>query len=228
MIRKRLGFEQKQQLARARGCGGAPASPAKTKTKTEDEKQASSNQTQMEVEVWGLVLGNDQHHPSYRELVHGGSPSFSRGEILLTPRYLLPFGVSDIFLTLTHTDRRTLQGSVNNMDLSRSKCGCLDQKYSELRLEPKMGKCEYCLRSKERKRLKTCTQCGSFDYCSSACQVTTICVFAFQSINMTHNFLTLNLFIQRADWPEHKKLCQNITYMNQCTNFSGSVLFSYL
>jgi hypothetical protein len=96
MIRKRLGFEQKQQLARARGCGGAPASPAKTKT--EDEKQASSNQTQMEVEVWGLVLGNDQHHPSYRELVHGKqfvkSPSVSRGEILLTPRYLLGYLIS--------------------------------------------------------------------------------------------------------------------------------------
>ena len=91
--------------------------------------------------------------------------------------------------------------------LSRSKCGCLDQKYSELRSEPKMGKCEYCLRSNDRKRLKTCSQCGSFDYCSSACQVTTICVFAFQSINMTHNFLTLNLFIYSVPIGQSTRNC---------------------
>jgi hypothetical protein len=69
-------------------------------------------------------------------------------------------------------------------------CKCLDKKYKEVKSITKMGycwnpQCSIPDRMVERKSMLYCTRCQWVNYCSAECQ--------------------------KADWPEHKELCDKAT-----------------
>jgi len=63
----------------------------------------------------------------------------------------------------------------------RIPCSCLDCKYSEAKMQPKIGICDYCNQQKERSSLMMCGGCKNVQYCSKECQ--------------------------REDWPQHAHDC---------------------
>jgi len=66
----------------------------------------------------------------------------------------------------------------------RLSCSCLKTKHSGARQTiPKKGLCYYCGKEKERVALPVCSRCKIFHYCSRECQV--------------------------ADWPRHKRDCND-------------------
>jgi len=69
----------------------------------------------------------------------------------------------------------------------RIPCGCLDQKYKEVKSLPRLGfccntECTLPHRQVERSKMFSCTGCDEMNYCSHQCQ--------------------------KADWPRHKEWCK--------------------
>lgn len=52
----------------------------------------------------------------------------------------------------------------------RAPCSCLDQIYSELKSQPKIGPCHGCFRKTRRSRLLFCAGCDREQYCGAECQ----------------------------------------------------------
>lgn len=64
----------------------------------------------------------------------------------------------------------------------RISCSCLKDKYTDAKeSQQKVGICDRCQMTLERKSLMLCSRCKSIQYCSVECQ--------------------------HADWPDHKKMC---------------------
>lgn len=72
----------------------------------------------------------------------------------------------------------------------RTKCSCLNERYEQLKSEPKLGVCDGCWHrgkreQEHREKLEICTGCRMVQYCSRECQV--------------------------ADWSRHKGACKGST-----------------
>ena len=63
----------------------------------------------------------------------------------------------------------------------RLTCSCLKERYARAKSEPKIGPCHHCMQVKKGASLRVCDGCRIAQYCAVGCQ--------------------------RADWLEHKKIC---------------------
>lgn len=74
----------------------------------------------------------------------------------------------------------------------RISCSCLKEKYTQAKKSlPKIGACDHCNRTRERKYLMVCGRCKLPQYCCRECQV--------------------------SNWPGHKFFCDEAVRLKECT-----------
>ena len=56
----------------------------------------------------------------------------------------------------------------------RIACSCLDDKWKQVKRQPKLGACMHCNQQNRRSELMLCTRCRAGQYCSKDCQLTDV------------------------------------------------------
>jgi hypothetical protein len=103
-------------------------------------------------------------------------------------------GIAEI---LTAVDcRATDDRTIISLFKKRIPCQCLDEKYERVKSQKKTGRCynKQCtlpLRTAQRNKMMTCSQCRMVHYCSRECQV--------------------------VDWPKHRKDCKDYVAVRKLT-----------